>query len=492
MGRDPSRFLEEVDAVRARLDALRPFPHEVRRALDGWLRPRFLYCSEALGQERPLSPTEVAAFLERAVVGGGHPLAAFLALERHAAALDRVLDEARAGALPSVEWAREVHRMLVGPQGRGPGEWKREPSPATRRRGKAFRFAPPEAVDDAMRRLLEGLETELRARHPVRAVADFYYRFHAIHPFAGANGKVARLLAAQLLVGRGFPPFVVHPEAVGEYLDALAAVEASVPADRFAPLSPDLDTSPLVEFFAQNIVRVGERMTALARGERPLPSEFAHRVVGEQERLLEELKSCAQGSWRVAAAFEVRALFERVREALGLFVTRGPLYGIEVTGAEVVPSHAVPPPLRVGLPASNAGLVGVLSLAIRGDPLMAKAVRFPPDRLLHLGVTATALGMQLVLCWYGRRPEVHHGPAHAAEWPEAMLGEVLARSIDRARQAFEAALRERNVESGAGSRGAAGVARAPGREAANLPASASRKHRPGLAGIEPSEPPLGF
>ena len=75
--------LQELDSLRAQIDAHRPFTPNLVETLQNHLLPRYLYCSSALGKRTHLSEIELTAFYEREIVSGGHPLDRFLAVQRH-------------------------------------------------------------------------------------------------------------------------------------------------------------------------------------------------------------------------------------------------------------------------------------------------------------------------------------------------------------------------------------------------------------------------
>lgn len=497
--RDEKALLAEVDAVRARLDAHRPYTPDISEKIRLWFMPRYLFCSTALGQKNPLTGTEIASFLEREIVTGGHPLEAFLSIQRHKKTLDLVGERARDGVPISVELVQEIHQSLTGKE----AGWKKSSSPPTRRRGHEFRYAEPTQVEKLMQHLTEELAERLKNSHPVKAVTWFYYHFHQIHPFARDNGKVSRLIATCLLTNHGYPPLMIHPDRLGDYLDALATCDSTVPAGSYEPLSPRFDLTSLLEFFCQCLRRTGERMLDIASGRRLAAKDFTEEVEGAQERMLSQLRSRKTSSWRVNATFEVKALFKRVGELMTQFEVKGPLYGIKIETAEVVPSHAVSPLLRLGLPGGDAGLIGEIALSIRGDRLMRGAIRFPDPLTLTVGVTATSMGMQIVLNWSGpnAKPMVHHGPQRAAEWPDATIDDLLTQAVDKRRQLFEGSLRQQNANAATAKYRQVVNPEGPGTRKpkpkpdtspAQAPASASRRTRPTMKGLKPSEPPLSF
>jgi hypothetical protein len=448
--REEAALLSRIDGIRDRLESYRPYSAEASAKIRRWFTPRYIGCSTALGTTNALSGPEIAAFLEREVVTGGHPLEAFLAVRRHRRTLETVAKHAKKGSAIDVDFVRDIHRRLTegaaNAEDLRPGQWKVSPSPVTRRRGQEFRYAEPQEVGELVKTLLEDLERRLETVHPVKAMAWFYFHFHQIHPFQCDNGKVARLIATCVTTRHGLPPLMIRPDLLGEYLDALATVHTTVPADLYEPLSPRFDVSALLEFFCGCLARTGERMLDIASGRSLQAQDFAEEVEDSQEHMLGQFLARKSMSWRVGATFAVRELHERVYGLMRQFQVSGSLYRIEILQSEVVNSHAVAQEIRQALPSADAGVVGQVRLAFVGEPSLSRALRFPEEQLLRVGVAATEHGLQVIFGWSdeGARPRVQHGPAIANEWPDSTLDELLTAAIDKRRKVYERTLRERN------------------------------------------------
>jgi hypothetical protein len=449
--RDEKAQLDRIDGVRDRLEAHRPYSQETSAKIRSWFTPRYIGCSTSLGTSNSLSGPEIAAFLEREIVTGGHPLESFLAVRRHCTTLEMVAKRAQKASAIDVGFVQDIHRRLTegaaNTKDLCPGEWKVSPSPVTRRRGHEFVFAPPADVPKLMKQLLEDLDQRLKTVHPVKVMAWFYFHFHQIHPFQSDNGKVARLIATCLTAKFGLPPLMIRPDLVGDYLDALTAVHSTVPPDLFESLSPRFEVGALLEFFCGCLCRTGERMLDIVSGRRPAGRDLAEQVQDSQEQMLAQFLARKSMSWRVGATLAVRELHERVHQIMRQYEVKGSLYTIELLETDVVNTHAVANEIRQALPAGDAGVVGQVHLCFRGNPTLNRALRFPAEQLLRVGVAATEHGLQLIFGWNdeGARPRVQHGPAVANEWPDSTLDDLLTAAIDKRRKAYESTLRERNA-----------------------------------------------
>lgn len=144
-------------------------------------------------------------------------------------------------------WIRELHAVLcrhqetytvhtsVGPQRHAlpTGRYKSWPnSPTNADTGRMHHYAPPDATQAEMARLVDELAGEaFSAAHPALQTAYAHYAFVCIHPFADGNGRVARALASVYLYRAPGVPLVVFADQKDRYLDALEAADAGRPDD---------------------------------------------------------------------------------------------------------------------------------------------------------------------------------------------------------------------------------------------------------------------
>jgi Fic family protein len=163
------------------------------------------------------------------------------------AAYDFVLDIATGRAEISTKAIREIHAIIcasqvtyrvltaagIQEQPLPLGEYKTQPnSPTNLTTGRLHYYAPPLDTPAEMDRLVRELRSaEFEAAHPVLQAAYAHHAFVAIHPFADGNGRVSRALASAYLYRRPGVPLVVFADQKDEYIDALEAADAGVPAD---------------------------------------------------------------------------------------------------------------------------------------------------------------------------------------------------------------------------------------------------------------------
>lgn len=126
---------------------------------------------------------------------------------------------------------RHYHRLLKPKSPEPPGEYRRG---AISMKDSAHVCPPPAKVPPLMKRFGEELEatrTRLDAAPDpdeiLKSAALLHHRLVSIHPFADANGRVARLLMNHVL-RRYDQPYVILPpmSACPEHVDALRAADA--------------------------------------------------------------------------------------------------------------------------------------------------------------------------------------------------------------------------------------------------------------------------
>lgn len=472
-------MLEAVDALKARLDALRPLTPEIERKLDAALEAKFVASSNLVEDKNALTLGETEVYFESELTSSGRKVEDFLALARHREALAEARAKARAGAPLSLDLIRGLHLTLtrdLKDREHGPGEWKSKSNRGTMRRGRQLRYASPENVPSLMRDLV-ALYHGLAARlHPIHAITTFSYHFNLIHPFNDSNGRVQRLVASFLLLKAGYRELIIDPTERNAFINALASCDATVPQDKLAALYPGIETGTLVEFLGGCIERTLDETLGIVEGRIALTTaDVAKASKREQKAFLTRLKQMSpEFAWRDEAQNELRALQDRVAASLKAGCDEGPLYAIELTASDLKNDHSVEPFLRPSVPEGGAGVVGQTVVTIR--PKTTAAVKVPKPRVLFVAVVATKVGLHLISRWQDEnRATVRHGPKKASEWSQASVERHLVERLDRARLAYDAEIVDLN--------------RVKDLKAA-LRAVSTKRAKAGVRGIKASEPPV--
>lgn len=227
--------LDELDALKARLDSLRPLPAAAVRNLQEALVLRWTYHSNAM-EGNSLTLLETKVVLEGITVGGKLLREHFEAIN-HRDAILYVEDVVR-NAEPLSEWQiRNLHRLVLK-------QIDDENAGNYRKLNVAIagaRHVSPDMllVPEQMESLMHWYDTEAAALHPVIRAARLHIDFVKIHPFIDGNGRTARLLLNLELLKAGFPAIVMPVSRRLAYYEALdtAHVEG--------------DTGPFIELVAE-------------------------------------------------------------------------------------------------------------------------------------------------------------------------------------------------------------------------------------------------
>jgi Fic family protein len=215
--------LAELDALKVKLDALRPLPQAALRNLHDDLVLRWTYHSNAI-EGNTLTLMETKVVLEGITVGGKLLREHFETINHRDAILYvedivRNADKAKA-AEPFSEWQiRNLHRLVLkNIDDENAGRYRQLNVTIA-----GARHVPPDMllVPQQMAALIQWYDTAAVALHPVARAAKLHLDFVKIHPFIDGNGRTARLLLNLELMKSGFPAIVLPVERRLAYYNAL-------------------------------------------------------------------------------------------------------------------------------------------------------------------------------------------------------------------------------------------------------------------------------
>lgn len=204
-----------VEALKAKLDSLRPLAPGTVAALDAWYDVELTYTSNAL-EGNTLTRSETAVVLEKGITIGGKPLRDHLEATGHRDALGFIRMLA-SGTEPVLETdIRNIHRLVLG--GVQPdGAEKYSSHERTITGSSAILPSPPE-IPGLMQAFVKQLD---RFPDTPEKAFDAHEGLVTIHPFSDGNGRTARLLMNLILVRAGYPPLIILPEERRTYHDRL-------------------------------------------------------------------------------------------------------------------------------------------------------------------------------------------------------------------------------------------------------------------------------
>jgi Fic family protein len=183
-------------------------------------------------------------------------------------ALALVDEMASRRATPDESTIRELHKHVLWGQSPllTPGEYRRGENRVVDAEGNLVFSTPPSGdVPELMRDFGTWLTTGA-TKHPAPlAAALAHLELVAIHPFNDGNGRTARAISRQILVGHGYA------------LGGLVSLDAQLDLDRptyFAAIrraigtsySPGYDATPFIAYFLASIVKSADHVLARIRG----------------------------------------------------------------------------------------------------------------------------------------------------------------------------------------------------------------------------------
>ncbi len=223
------RTLRLLDAVKAKLDAQRPFPAAVTKNLHENLVLNWTYHSNAI-EGNTLSLKETKVVLEGITIGG-KTLREHFEVINHSEAIV-LLEELVAENQPLHEWDIKLLHQLVlkNIDQENAGQYRQVNvliSGAEHKPIEAVR------VQQFMQDFVLWYQNSAASLHPIERAALVHSHFVKIHPFIDGNGRTARLLMNLELLKAGYPAAVIQVEQRLDYYQALDAAHCN---DEFEPL----------------------------------------------------------------------------------------------------------------------------------------------------------------------------------------------------------------------------------------------------------------
>ena len=231
----------ELDALKAKLDALRPLDPTQIGAVEEKFRLEWTYNSNAI-EGNPLTLSETSFFLREGLTSKGKPLSAFLEAQNHLEAIEYLRDIINSQLPLSERVIKDLHAILfkgtdfilVGPADAPvkkriqAGAYKTENNHVITADGSIHWYTEPLQVPGEMEGLLRWHNSALDDMHPVTLAAMFHHGLVAIHPFDDGNGRVSRLCMNLILMRNDYSPAILKVEDRQEYYGALEAADSGV------------------------------------------------------------------------------------------------------------------------------------------------------------------------------------------------------------------------------------------------------------------------
>jgi len=199
------------------LDKLRPFPVELEKNLEEWLRVELTYNSNAI-EGNTLTRKETAMVLEKGLTVGGKSLRDQLEAVNYGKAISCIqqLAEQKKDKV-TLSDILDIHRIILsGIDDMNAGRLRSIP---VRIAGSTVIMPNPMKVPELMDEFIKWLNSSIN-NLPMVAV-EAHYKLVSIHPFVDGNGRTARLLMNLLLLRDGYPQVVIKNEDRIRYISAI-------------------------------------------------------------------------------------------------------------------------------------------------------------------------------------------------------------------------------------------------------------------------------
>ncbi len=212
-----------LDALKTKLDALRPLPSALVENLRQDLVLRWTYHSNAI-EGNTLTLKETKVVLEGITVGGKSLREHFEAINHRDAIL--LVESIVAREEAFTEWQiKNLHQLILkNVDDKNAGRYR-----SINVRIAGAEHLPPDAllVAEQMQHFLEWYNGTGQTLHPIERAARVHSDFVKIHPFTDGNGRTARLLLNLELLKNGFPAVVLPIERRLEYYQVLDLAHTS-------------------------------------------------------------------------------------------------------------------------------------------------------------------------------------------------------------------------------------------------------------------------
>lgn len=240
--------IKEIDALKAKLDALRPLSSYVVGRIEQKLRIESNYHSNAI-EGNSLDLGETRSLILHGLTAHGKPMRDHLDVEGHDEAVKTMEDAVNRDESLNEVFIRNLHKVLLKEPyeidaitGDGQptkrlitiGQYKTQPNNVKTSTGEIYYYTPPDQVKPAMGDLIDWYRiAESEGEHPIVVAATFHYRFVRIHPFDDGNGRMARLLMNMILIKHGYTVAIIPIQERNRYISTLEQADRSEDLSEF-------------------------------------------------------------------------------------------------------------------------------------------------------------------------------------------------------------------------------------------------------------------
>ena len=175
-----------------------------------------------------LTGLEMAMALANQPVAEATAVALYRELQNAKSAMDYVRAEAAGKKLRiNLTVIKKIYEALgAGIEGKSVAEYRKD---IPLHRAYFHEIAPPARIPFLLGKLVDFCDSsEFRNTHPIQKASRVSHAFMQIYPFTENSGKVARLLANQVLLHHGYLPCIIHATDRQRYYESLRGPETGL------------------------------------------------------------------------------------------------------------------------------------------------------------------------------------------------------------------------------------------------------------------------
>ena len=212
--------LQKIDALKSRLDALRPFDQQALINIKNSYILDQTYHSNAI-EGSTLTFSETKLILNEGITIGGKTVNEHLEVINHKDALFFLEELVTQKSTVSAQDVKQLHYLVLkGIDTQAAGTYREKNVGVRKSDGSVYKFVEPIKINDAMHDFIDNLN-ETTIDHPVIQAAKIHYQFVTIHPFVDGNGRTARLLMNLILMQSGYIPALINIADRAGYIQGL-------------------------------------------------------------------------------------------------------------------------------------------------------------------------------------------------------------------------------------------------------------------------------
>jgi Fic family protein len=229
-----SDIFKQIDALQAKINAMRPLSVDQFRIIKEYYRIVLTYTSNAM-EGNSLTETETKIVLEDGLTVDGKPLRDHMEALGHSHAYDLLYASAKKIGFTQ-EIIKQLHHLFYFRIDESNAGVYR--TAKVRISGSAHALPAPDKLESLMQEFIQNYGNDC-TMHPVEWAAKIHKEFVFIHPFIDGNGRVSRLLMNMALLQHGYEIAIIPPVLRREYFNCLEKAHT--------------DDRPFIEFIARAV-----------------------------------------------------------------------------------------------------------------------------------------------------------------------------------------------------------------------------------------------